>query len=188
MRQLRAVEEQERGAALKEQQQRAAARLVPLAKDFLPSVVDRLRPWSKQYSTDAMRYNFLVLRGVSRSGKSSLAKAVGKLLGLGLPFIQTVQSAAAADLKNFSNDTHGYIVFDNVNHHDIVLSQRALFQANNDIHTLADSKTGIYAYSVWLYQVPIVVAVDTSSMWNPQEAWLAANSVDVLLSGPCYVV
>ena len=140
LRQLRAVEDEERGAALKERQLRAAARLVPLTKDFLPEIVERLRPWRKQYSADAMRFNFLVLRGVSRSGKSSLAKALGELLGLGLPFIQTAQSASAADLKNFSNDRHGYIVFDNVNHHDFVLSQRALFQANTDIHTLAGSK------------------------------------------------
>ena len=57
-----------------------------------------------------------------------------------MPYIQTVQSAASADLKGFNNDVHGYIVFDKVNDQEFILSQRALLQANNDVHTLADSK------------------------------------------------
>lgn len=185
-RQVCAVQDQERAALLKEKQRRAAARLAPLKKDFLPEVIAHLRPWSDQYTRDEMRYKFLVLRGVSRSGKSTLAKSLGHELELGRPFVQTVQNATAADLKNFSNEHHGYIVFDNVNDQEFVLSQRALFQANNDVHTLADSKTGMYAYSVWLYQVPIVLTVDTSATWSPQEDWIFANSVDVFLSGPCY--
>ena len=171
---------------LREKQRLVALRLAPLKHDFLPAILARLRPWSEQYKQDEMRYNFLVLRGVSGSGKSTLAKSLGKLLGLGVPYIQTVQSAASADLKGFNNDVHGYIVFDNVNDQEFILSQRALLQANNDVHTLADSKTGIYAYDVWLYQVPIVVTVDMSATWDPHEDWIAANSVEVFLHGPCY--
>ena len=106
----------------------------------------------------------------------------------GLPFVQTVQSATAADLKSFSNGVHGYIGFDNVNHQDFVLTQRALFQANNDLHTLADSKTGIYAYTVWLYKIPIVVTVDTSAVWDPHEPWIVANSFESFLDRPCYAL
>ena len=186
LRQLQSVQHQERTALLREKQRLVALRLAPLKHDFLPAILARLRPWSEQYKQDEMRYNFLVLRGVSRSGKSTLAKSLGKLLGLGVPYIQTVQSAASADLKGFNNDVHGYIVFDNVNDQEFILSQRALLQANNDVHTLADSKTGIYAYDVWLYQVPIVVTVDMSARWDPHEDWIAANSVEVFLHGPCY--
>ena len=63
---------------------------------------------------------------------------------------------------------------------------RALFQANNDMHTLGDSKTGIYAYQVWLYKVPIVVTVDLSAYWEPSEPWIKANCFDLFLPGPCY--
>ena len=42
-----------------------------------------------------------------------------------------------------------------------------MFQANNDIHTLGDSKTGMYSYDVWLYQVPLVVTVDMNAKWDP---------------------
>ena len=38
-----------------------------------------------------------------------------------------------------------------------------MFQANNDLHTLGESKTGMYAYDVWLHRVPIVVTVDLSA-------------------------
>ena len=158
-----------------------------MMKGFSPDVVACLKPWVEQYNTDKMRYEFLVLRGVSRSGKSTLAKSLGALFGFKPPFIQTVQSATAPDLKSFSEEQHGYIVFDNVNHQDFVLTQRALFQANNDIHTLADSRTGIYAYSVWLWRTPIVVTVDMSAKWDPQELWIQANCLDVFLSGPCYL-
>ena len=90
------------------------------------------------------------------------------------------------DVKGVNNDVHGYIVFDNVNDQAFILSQRALLQANNDVHTLADSKTGIYAYDVWLYQVPIVGTVVMSARWDPYEDWIAANSVEAFLHAPCY--
>ena len=67
-----------------------------------------------------------------------------------------------------------------------VLDSRALFQANNDMHTLGESKTGIYSYQVWLYQVPIVVTVDMSAKWTPAEPWIKDNCVDIYLDGPCY--
>ena len=40
-------------------------------------------------------------------------------------------------------------------------------QANNDIHTLDESKTGICSYDVWLYQVPIVVIVERKILVRP---------------------
>ena len=74
-----------------------------------------------------------------------------------------------------------------VNDMSFVLHQRALFQANNDIHVLGDSKTNVYAYSLWLHAVPMVCIVDTTAMWNPKEQWLAASTFDIFLSGPCYL-
>ena len=68
---------------------------------------------------------------------------------------------------------------------DFVLNYRALFQANSDIHTLGDSRTGAYSYDVWLWRVPIVVTVDLSAAWDPAEAWIKANSVDVYLDRGC---
>ena len=49
-----------------------------------------------------------------------------------------------------------------------------------------DSKTGIYAYQVWLYKMPIVVTADLSAYREPSEPWVKANWFDVFLPGPCY--
>ena len=67
------------------------------------------------------------------------------------------------------------------------LNSRALFQANNDVHTLGESKNGIYAYQAWLHCVPIVVTVDMSAKWSTKEPWIAENCEDVHLDGPCYM-
>ena len=64
---------------------------------------------------------------------------------------------------------------------------RALFQANNNIHTLGDSRTGIYSFDVWLWRVPIVVTVDLSAEWDQAEPWIRDNSRLIFLDGPCWV-
>ena len=101
--------------------------------------------------------------------------------------VQTVQIALAPDLRNYKPDYHKYIVFDNVSDMQFVLDNRALFQSNNDMHTVGESKTGMYSYSVWLWRVPLVVTMDMSAAWGPAEPWIAANSVDVFLDGPRYI-
>ncbi|CAE7197697.1 hypothetical protein AK812_SmicGene25801 [Symbiodinium microadriaticum] len=59
--------------------------------------------------------------------------------------------------------SHGYILFDNVNDMQFVLDHRALAHSNNSVHTLGQSQTGMYAYRVWLFKVPIVMTVDDSA-------------------------
>ena len=80
--------------------------------------------------------------------KSTLARTLGGRTQT--PFVQTVQTAVAPDLRAYDAEFHSYIVFDNVNDMRFVMDYRALFQANNDIHTLGESKTGMYSYDVWL--------------------------------------
>ena len=102
------------------------------------------------------------------------------------PFVQTVQSATSPDPRSYDPQLHDYIVFDNVNDMRFVLDYRALFQANSDIHILGESRTGMYSYDVWLFRVPLVVTVDLSAKWIPQDAWIKENCHDVLLQGPCW--
>ena len=181
LKQAQALQDREREAHFQEQQRIVADRLSRQQCQFNADVIDALKPWIAQYGTELPRYMFLVIRGVSRAGKSTLAKSLGRR-----PFVQTVQSAAAPDLKAFSRETHDYILFDNVNDMDFVLSSRALFQANVDIHTLGESRTGMYAYKVWLWRIPLVVTVDDSATWNPREPWIHANCHDLYLDRPCY--
>ena len=44
-------------------------------------------------------------------------------------------------LRGYDPCMHKYIVFDNVNDMSFILNYMAVFQANNDVHTLGDSKT-----------------------------------------------
>ena len=143
--------------------------------------------WADQYQLTKMRYKFLVLRGGSQTGKSTLAKHIGELFGWRRPFTQTVQSAESPDLRGYRSTEHGYIIFDNVNNMDFVLRERVLFQANNDLHTLGGSRTGKYAYSVWLFAVPLVVTVDLTAEWDLTEIWMADNMFELVLDGPCHL-
>ena len=118
----------------------------------------------------------------SRTGKSTLAKSLGPN-----PYVQTVQNAEAPDLKGFKHGVHTYILFDNVNDMQFVLDARALFQANNDFHTLGDSRTGMYAYQVWLWRVPMVVTMDETAELDSNEPWIRENMFEVALSGPSWV-
>ncbi|CAL1165151.1 unnamed protein product [Cladocopium goreaui] len=186
-RQVDCVREHERKLAFQAQQRQVADALAMLMRPFRPEVLSRLQPWVSQYQSVQLRYKFLVLRGGSQTGKSTLAKSLGHLFGSRRPFVQTVQSAEAPDLKAYSPEEHGYILFDNVNHMDFILHESALFQANNDLHTLGASRTGIYSYSVWLFRCPLVVTVDLSAVWEGSEPWLADNMFELFLDGPCYL-
>ena len=90
------------------------------------------------------------------------------------------------NLREFSRESHDVIVLDNINDQKFVLDNRAVLQANNDIHTLAESKTGIYSYPVWLWRVPIVMTVDTRAKWNSEDPWVKENCIEVHLVGPSW--
>ena len=45
----------------------------------------------------------------------------------------------------------------------------------------------MYAYDVWLWQVPLVVTVDMSVGWDPQELWIKDNCIDAFLDGPSWL-
>ena len=180
--QVEAVRARERSAAQQKRRSEVAAQLAPLQNEFRAEVWSSLGPWFSQYQEVLPRYKFLVLQGASRTGKSTLARSLG-----GTPFIQTVQSALSPDLRGYDPHVHNYILFDNVNDMSFVLDYRALFQANNDVHTLGDSKTGMYSYDIWIWRVPIVITVDLSADWDQAEPWIHANSMHVFLRGPSWV-
>ena len=112
-RQAQAVQEQETLLALQgELSSRTQEALYQLQRPFKEEVLELLRPWAAQYTETLMRYKFLILRGGSQSGKSTLAKNLHRIFGWKPPFVQVVQDAVAADLKDFKRDQHGLIIFD----------------------------------------------------------------------------
>ena len=81
---------------------------------------------------------------------------------------------------------HGMIVFDNVNNMDFVMKFGGLLQANNDVHVLGASATGVYSYRVWLWKVPVVFTVDTQATWDRDNKWVEENCWEVTFAEPCY--
>lgn len=186
---VEAVQQQEAVAALRREQAEVLNALQPLQKPFLPEVVAQVKDWAQQYQVLDSRYKFLVLRAPSRAGKSTLAKSLHLLMPALIPkppFAQTVQSAEKAELQNYDRQSHGFLLFDNVNDMSFVLSQRALFQANPDFHRLGESQTNIFSYEVYLFRVPLVVTIDESAAWNDSEPWIRENQHLIVLHGPCY--
>jgi len=179
---VEAVKARERSEGLQRRRAEVARELAPLQSAFRADVMASLAPWRTQYQSMLPRYKLLVMMGASRTGKSTLARSLG-----GTPFTQTVQSALSPDLRGYDPSVHSYIIFDNVNNMEFVLDHRALFQANNDMHTLGESKTGMYSYDVWIWKVPIVVTVDLSARWDRTEPWIRDNSMLVFLSGPSWI-
>ena len=181
-RQAQALIDREARTELEQKQADVAAALRPLQKAFRPDVLAQLVPWKNQYAQTLARYKFLVLWGATCCGKSSLARSLGKN-----PFVQTVQQAGSLDFRGYSSERNDIIVLDNVNDMKIVLHNRAVLQANNEIHTLAESKTGIYSYSVWLWRVPIVITVDDRAKWDPDDPWVKDNCFLLKLTGPTWI-
>ena len=94
LKQVEALRARERSETLQKRRKEVAALLAPLQNEFRADVWAMLEPWRIQYQQVLPRYKFLVLRGASRTGKSTLARSFG-----GTPFIQTVQSALSPDLR-----------------------------------------------------------------------------------------
>ena len=67
---------------------------------------------------------------------------------------------------------HGLIIFDNIKSMSFTMSQHALVQANDSMHTLGQSATGMYSYNVWLHQIPIVGTVDHSAERHSTDVWM----------------
>ena len=88
LKQVESVRFHERLGEYQTEQIATEQRLQALKRPFRPEVLAALQPWAAQYTADQLRYKFLVLRGGSRTGKSTLAKSLGSVYGWGNPFIQ----------------------------------------------------------------------------------------------------
>jgi hypothetical protein len=151
-------------------------------RDLLNALaLERAQAWKQQYDNPNFRHKFLVLRGDSRSGKTTLAKSL-----FANPFVQSAQSATAPELREYDWTFHRCVIFDNVNTEEFVLNFRAMLKANNDEHILGSSATGIYSYRIWLWKVPIVLTVDLHAKWDSENSWIKENCVEVMFDAPVY--
>jgi len=162
--------------------------LEPAAKPF--KTFAAIEEWKAQYRAVRWRYKFLVLVGPSRMGKTQLARslvepAAAEILEL------NCSSGDDPAMREFIWTRHKLILFDEA-HPQMVARQRLLFQAGTQDITLGTSATNCHSYNVYCHQVRMVLCTncweeETRGMIPEDREWLAANSVIVKITQPCWV-
>ncbi len=122
--------------------------------------------------------------GFSRAGKTTYAESLFEK-----PFVITVEDNPLLDLKGFDREEHDGIVLDNCNSFQQLLAWRAVLQSRNARTKGGQSATQMYAYSTYVFMVPVVATVDFDAPdahlverhHEKQSRWLVANTVVVRL-------
>ena len=102
-----------------------------------------------------------------------------------------MEEAVVLDLKGFDYLAHDGIVLDNVNTFAQLLQWRAILQGRNAKSKGGQSATNVFAYSQYLFGVPVVATLDLDApdahLIDPGHAehsrWLVKNTVRVELPG-----
>ncbi|CAE7542022.1 unnamed protein product [Symbiodinium natans] len=183
------VVQAEKAAQLTEYRE-AVAQVLSLARLPFRCVDDPLFPnlqaFLDQFHWATDRYKIYALQGHSQAAKTSFVKSL-----FAKPFVVTIQGQDVLNLQAFEYGHHDALILDNLVDWSLILQYRALLQANVDLHRLGESATGIYAYSVFLWAVPICITLDADVNCAPFYAsdWLQANVyLDVLPRGAkCYI-
>ena len=137
--------------------------------------------WDAQYQDFKDRYQFLVLDGPSRMGKT----AFGRSKCPKGQFVLEINCAAGGDpdLRSYRYGHHGLILLDEIEA-DVVARQRKLFQAGTALIQLGTSATNIHVYTVFVHRVRIVCAsnnwaASTARLVEADREWIESNSVYV---------
>ena len=151
----------------------------------------QVEEWLKQYEEVKERYQFLVLDGPSRMGKTCYARSLCS--GNEPSAFLELNCAGAGEvfLKDFTWGKHELIIFDEITP-KMVLAQRKVFQAGNSSVQLGSSATNCHIYTVHVHRVKMVLCTNN---WRTEEAvmslqdvqWLEANSVVVNVQTPLWV-
>lgn len=131
------------------------------------------------------RRRSLVLVGSSQQGKTSKGMSLfGKSRTLKVscgPCAEGVLPSLAA----FDREQHDAILFDEARI-DQVLKNRELFQGNEYLQTLGSSQCNPYAYSIWVYNIALIVCCNEFNAFGPAVPvgdvdWIYKNCVIVEL-------
>ena len=124
----------------------------------------------------ATRFPFLVLTGPSRYGKTSYAK---NLYGSDVTLVLSCQGAVAPALDQM-RPFHRCVVCDEASH-DLVCSNKQVFQAGLDTVQLGQSQCNQHAYQTFLYAMPLIICTNDwlVDATEDQVEWCNANSVVV---------
>ena len=152
----------------------------------IPDVVT----WHRQYDNVLERYQFLVLDGRSKTGKTIFARS---LCPKGLQ-VYEINCAAGGepDFRDYVFGRDGLILCDEIEA-EAVAAQRKLFQAAPCFVQLGTSPTNIHVYLVFVHRVRIICC---SNKWmeslarltEDDQAWITKNSIYVYCDQPLWEV
>jgi hypothetical protein len=142
----------------------------------------------RQFERPRPRYNFLVIDGPSRLGKTAFARS---LAPLGETLELNMAGGASPDLRAYSPLTHDVLLFDEIEPSQ-VLANKKMFQAQAAPISLGTSTTNVYAFSIVVAGKKIVCC---SNNWREKlrdtsvadAEWLAANSFLLSVSEPMWL-
>ena len=144
--------------------------------------------WDASYAELKERYEFLVLDGPSRMGKTAFARSkcpAGQR-------ILEINCAAGGepDLRPYKHGHHGLILCDEIEA-EAVAAQRKLFQAGTAFVQLGTSPTNIHVYMVFVHRVRIVCASNNwlaslARLTEDDRAWIEKNSIYVRCDAPLW--
>ena len=168
--------------------QRVLAKLQPEVKPFRE--IPEVEEWKSQYSTDLMRYKFLVLVGPSRMGKTQYARSLVEPAASEI-YEVNCSSGKEPDMRSFVWSRHKLILFDE-SHPAMVTQQRLLFQAGTSYLQLGSSATNCHSYSVYVHRTPMVLCTNSwqqevRDLVQEDREWLEANAVVVNITVPCWL-
>ena len=151
--------------------------------------VHEVTAWEATFLQTHFRYNFLVLDGPSKMGKTLFCRS--RSLGSGEMLELDCAGADTPDLTPFQFGRHTMVLCDEASA-TMVLRHKKLFQASASFCVLGSSKTNCHAYEVWPHGVKFVV---TSNRWRAEleklpvedSSWLWDNSVYVYVDRPLWV-
>ena len=161
-----------------------------LANEMRPCrSIPEVTAWEATFQEMRFRYNFLVLDGPSKMGKTLFCRS--RSLGRGVLLEIDCAGADTPDLTGYRFGKHTMILCDEGSA-QMVLRYKKLFQASASFVTLGSSKTNCHAYDVWAHAVKFVV---TSNRWKAEldalpaadSRWLEANSVYVYVDSPLWI-
>lgn len=151
-------------------------------------VIPEVEKWDKQYEELRERYNFLVLEGPSKTGKTAYGRSKCP------PGMQVLEincaSGAEPDLRSYLYGRDGLVLCDEIEA-PAVAKQRKLFQAGTAFVQLGTSPTNIHVYTVFVHRVRIVCASNNwtaslAKLSKDDKSWIEENSVHVRCDSPLW--
>ena len=127
----------------------------------------------EQFSRVDFRYNFLIITGRSKLGKTLLAKH---------QFTNPFMHCDVICWQGYDPVEHDCVIFDDVKDiYRYVVANKALFQSN-DYQVVQTSSTNCHSMRIRLIGVPLIITYNTP----PQNDWIHANSYHIHLDEPTY--